>query len=79
MIGDVRLNTAIEAIGEADSIETAGLMICCLRRLGEHGRETARAILEQIKAEEGPDDITVEGLVQICDVEGVLDGRLESI
>lgn len=79
MISDKDHEDAMSAITAADDIQVAGLVIFAIQTIGRRGRFSAEKMLEQIRAEEGPDDDLVEGLAQIDAVAGVLDGRLESL
>lgn len=78
MIGNGTIQEMLDAIDEADEAQTAELVIASLRRLGEHGRNCAAIILDRAKADTD-DDYLDEGLAQINAVEGVLDGRLDTL
>lgn len=75
----MELNRALDSIADADDIELAGILICGLKRLGELGRAVSEEMVGKIKAENGPDALTLEGLAQIESVEGVLSGRTDSL
>lgn len=78
-LNDGALVRAMDTIEDADHAETAQLVVAALRRLGEHGRQTAEAILGQVRAEGEPDSLLVEGLAQIEAVDGVISGRTDSL
>lgn len=79
---DTQMDIVSDAISEADPHQLSSVLADAIERLGEHGRPGAEALLERLQARrlDNPDGFQIEeGLAQISGVEGVLDGRLESL
>lgn len=74
---DVQMDRALDAIDEADPGQLGTIITDSLRRLGQHGREGAEALLRAL--ESGHDSDVEEGLAQFSAAEGVLTGRTDAL
>jgi hypothetical protein len=72
-----KLTAALDTIDEANPEDTASIITCAVRRLGQHGREGAEALLRAM--ESGTDSLVEEGIAQFGSVEGVLSGRTDAL
>lgn len=78
MISDKDQCVILSHIAEANHGQLAEIIEHVLIVLGRHGRDASELLLGRIK--DGPREALLdEGLAQIIAVEGVLDGRLESL
>lgn len=76
MLTDRELTNVIAKIGEASDYQLAEVLDVAIDRLGHAGRPAAEALLSRLGARTAYHE---EGLAQIVAVEGVLDGRTDSL
>lgn len=78
MLDERQLEQTIGHIADANTDQLAEIIHAALQAHGSFGREVSEKVLARIEAEPG-EPYAREGLAQLEAVEGVLDGRLESL
>lgn len=78
MISTQQLNAALESITEANTDQLAEIVHAALKAHGNFGREVSEKVLALVQ-DDPSDPYAREALAQLEAVEGVLDGRLESL